>query len=169
MTNNIDFDEVTAQFRVFRDSFQSVQLATADEHGKPEASYAPCIHDSKHIYVFVSELSRHTTNLIHNPQVSLLFIEPENGARQAFARRRLSYFAKVEEVARDSEHFAQLLDNFQQQFGSIIDVLRGLKDFHLLKLVPQSGTYVVGFGKAFELAGDDLDELQHIASTVDKA
>lgn len=169
MTKNIDFNEITNEFRIFRDSFQSVQLATADERGKPEASYAPCIRDSKHIYVFVSELSRHTANLILNPQVSLLFIEPENGARQAFARRRLSYFAKVEEVARNSEPFARLLDNFQKQFGSIIDVLRGLKDFHLLKLVPQSGNYVAGFGKAFELAGDDLDELQHIARTVDKA
>ena len=169
MTNNIDIDEVNTQFRTFRDSFHSVQLATVDEHGRPEASYAPCIRDSRYIYVFVSELSRHTTNLIHNPQASLLFIEPEDGARQAFARRRLSYFAHAEEVARGSEAFARQIDNFRQQFGSIIDVLRGLKDFHLLKLVPQSGSYVAGFGKAFELAGDDLDELRHIAGTVDKA
>ena len=66
MTNNIDINEVTTEFRVFRNSFQSVQLATVDEHGKPEASYAPCLRDRKHIYVFVSELSRHTANLIHN-------------------------------------------------------------------------------------------------------
>lgn len=164
MTNNIDIDEVTSAFHTFRDSFRSVQLATVDKQGRPEASYAPCIRDGKHIYVFVSELSRHTINLLHNPQVSLLFIESENEARQPFARRRLSYYAQVEEVARDSGPFDQILDEFQTQFGSIMDVLRGLKDFHLFRLVLESGSYVVGFGKAYELSGHDLDELRHIST-----
>ena len=70
VTNNIDIDEVTSAFRAFGDSFRSVQLATVDKQGRPEASYAPCICGSRHIYVFVSELSRHTTNLLHDPQAS---------------------------------------------------------------------------------------------------
>jgi putative heme iron utilization protein len=45
-----------------------------------------------------------------------------------------------------------------------MDVLRGLKDFHLFRLALQSGNYVAGFGKAYELCGDGLDELRHISS-----
>ena len=67
-------------------------------------------------------------------------------------------------MARDSESCDRVLDDFEQQFGSIIDVLRGLKDFHLFKLVLESGSYVAGFGKAYELSGDGLDELRHIST-----
>ena len=67
-------------------------------------------------------------------------------------------------MARDSEPFDLVLDDFRQEFGSIMDVLRGLKDFHLFRLVLQSGNYVAGFGKAYELYGDDLDELRHIST-----
>jgi hypothetical protein len=47
------------------------------------------------------------------------------------------------------------------RFGPLIQQLRSLADFHLLALAPQSGTYIVGFGRAYEL--DTVSgELRHI-------
>ena len=35
--------------------------------------------------------------------------------------------------------------------GALVETLTSLADFRLFLLVPQSGRYVVGFGKAYEL------------------
>ncbi len=163
----IDLEQTATEFLAFRQRFKTVQLATADAEGKPEASYAPFIREGKDFYVYVSELSKHTANMLANPEVSLIFLEPEDEARQLFARRRLTYYAVAEDIPRDSENFTALIDAFQMQFGSIMDILKSLADFHLLKLVPHSGNYVAGFGKAFELAGKGLDQVQHINPAAD--
>jgi len=165
----IDLEKVTADFREFARQFGSVQLATASDEGQPEASYAPFVRQGRDFYVYVSELSRHTRNLAENPRASLLLIENESDARHLFARRRLSYQCDAEEVPRVSERFDATLDQMHQQFGDIIGVLRNLNDFHLYRLRPYTGTFVAGFALAFELTGDDLDQLQHIDDSNSRA
>jgi len=50
----------------------------------------------------------------------------------------------------------------EARFGNVVGLLRGLGDFVMFRLVPQSGRFVMGFGQAFVLAGAGLRELQHI-------
>jgi putative heme iron utilization protein len=65
-------------------------------------------------------------------------------------------------VARDDAQFPSVLDAMQERFGEVVSVLRGLGDFMLFRLKPRSGRFVMGFGQAFVLGGEDLRELQHI-------
>lgn len=158
----LDLDKIAAECREFATQFQSLQLATVSPEGVPEASYAPYIKIGRDFYVYVSELSRHTANLTNNPRASVLFIENENEAKHLFARRRLTYQCTCEEVLRDSDGFEPTLDLLEERFGKIIGMLRNLQDFHLIRVVPQAGGYVAGFARAFDLVGDDLDQVRHI-------
>ena len=157
-----DLDEVAKACGDFLQQFRSLQLATASSDGLPEASYAPFYRHGRDFYIYVSELSRHTTNLAENPRAGVMLIESEADASQVFARRRLTYSCQCAEIIRASEQFEQVMDAMQARFGNFIGMLRTLQDFHLYRLTPTAGTYVAGFAKAFRLGGDELDRVEHI-------
>jgi hypothetical protein len=94
--------------------------------------------------------------------VSILLIEDEQDARELFARRRLSLRARATVLPRDDERGTRIVDAFQQRFGRIAALLRELGDFRLVRLEPTGGSFVIGFGQAFELIGGQLDRLVHI-------
>jgi len=147
----------------FRESVGTAVLATADADGEPYASSAPYVADEQeNIYVYVSGLARHTRDLRASGRASVLFLEKEGAARNAFARRRLTYQCRATVIERDSPPWNDLLDRFAGEFGAIMDTLRALTDFELFCLQPAIGTYVRGFGQAFELSGPGLARVSHI-------
>jgi putative heme iron utilization protein len=157
-----DLSHIQAEFEQLRHSFDTVQLATAGAEGQPEASYAPYVEHEGDFYVYVSELSAHTGNLLQNARASALFIESEAGAAHLFARRRLTYRCQVSEIPRVSAHFEAVLDQFAAKFGGLIDNLRTLQDFHLFRLEPQSAVYVAGFAQAYAIEDAKHPLVRHI-------
>ena len=148
--------------RDFLESFKTLQLATIDKEGLPDASYSPYVKIENDFYVYVSELATHTYGLITNNDAAVFFVQNEDEAKHLFVRRRLSYKCKVAEVSRGSDLFESTLDSFEEKFGKkFISMLRGLEDFHLVKLTPNSGTFVNGFGQAYNLSGDGMNTLSH--------
>ena len=132
--------------------FRSVMMATVNQDGVPEASYAPYVTDDRgSYYVFVSGLARHTHDFKETGHVSLQFIENEDVARNPFARRRLTLLCDVSFVPPGSEQHAEMLGVFTQTFGRFVNTLRGLPDFQLFRLTPRCGLYVRGFGQAFRV------------------
>lgn len=142
---------------------KTLQLATLDALSEPSISYAPFVQDDAgNFYIFVSQLSSHTQEILQHPQLSVLLIEDEQEARQIFARTRVTYRCAAEVVEREAAEYAPLLDAMEARFGNVVGLLCGLGDFVMFRLVPQSGRFVMGFGQAFVLAGEGLRELQHI-------
>ncbi|OQX16267.1 MAG: pyridoxamine 5-phosphate oxidase [Thiothrix lacustris] len=142
---------------------KTLQLATLDALGEPSISYAPFVQDDAgHFYIFVSQLSSHTQEILQHPQLAIMLIEDEQTARQMFARTRVTYRCAAQVVAREAAEYSPLLDAMEARFGNVVGLLRGLGDFVMFRLVPQSGRFVMGFGQAFVLAGEGLRELQHI-------
>ena len=132
------------------------------QRGLPQASYAPCVVDEeRNIYVFVSGLSAHTQNLTATRKASVLFIEDEAKTQQIFARMRLSYDCTATLLERESEQWSAIAQQFEDRFGNIVEVMRGLADFRIFQLRPQSGNFVVGFGAAYKVDPDDLSKLIH--------
>ncbi|PPD31563.1 MAG: pyridoxamine 5-phosphate oxidase [Methylomonas sp.] len=129
----------------------SLLLASLSTDGKVDIGYAPYCRDEAGFYIFVSELAKHTPNLLSNPQASILFIEPEASATNPFARRRLTMDCQVQQISKTAPHYNHTLDALATKFGEIVSVLRSLPDFHLLLLKPQHGQFVAGFGKAFSV------------------
>ena len=144
---------------------QTLQLATLDAVGEPSISYAPFVQDEAgNFYIFVSTLASHTQEILNHPRVAVLLIADEQEARQIFARTRATYRCVAEVVAREATIYPQMLDALEARFGNVVGMLRGLGDFVLFRLTPQSGRFVMGFGQAFVLAGEGLGELQHIGA-----
>ncbi|PJG59117.1 heme utilization protein HutZ [Aeromonas cavernicola] len=145
-----------AEIDDFRDRCRTLQLATVDHAGCPNASYAPFVLLEDGYYVLISELARHGRNLQLVPKVSLMLIEDEGSARQLFARQRLTFDAQAHWVARDSERGAKAIEALEERFGEIVLGLAQLQDFVLYCLTPEQGLFVKGFGQAFCVSGDQL-------------
>ncbi len=155
-------DQIIELYQAFPSQFKSVILSTADRHGQPNASYAPCVVDEdRNIYIFVSGLSAHTQNLTDTGTASTLFIQDEARSPQMFARQRLSYSCAATLVDRQSDHWQSIIQQFESRFGNIIEVMKGLADFRIFQLSPQSGRFVVGFGAAYDVDPNDLSRLIH--------
>ena len=163
MSTNLE--QAAQEYRTLLQSFRSLCLATVDETGKPDLSYAPHVLSPKGwCYVFLSDLARHTGLLRASGCASVLLIEAEAQAQEIFVRKRISFQCQAVQVERESKEWGQIMAEFEQQFGEIVTLLKGLEDFHLFRLTPESGLFVKGFGQAFSIGGDQLDELQHLAT-----
>lgn len=157
-----NLDSVQQDFTTFIGGFRTAQLATVSPDGWPESSYAPFVRLDGVWYVYLSELAQHTRNLLENPRLSLMLIEAEDAAAHVFARKRTSLRMAVSEVPRETNEWLQVMDAFDSRFGDIMQVLRGLTDFHLFALRPQQGVFVRGFAQAFELGGGDMLVVRHV-------
>lgn len=155
-------DQLAELYQSFPKQFKSAVLGTVSAQGEPQASYAPCIVDEeRNIYIFVSGLSAHTQNLTATGRASALFIQDEAETSQMFARKRLSYSCKATLVERQSDRWQTIAEQFESRFGNIIEVMKGLADFRIFQLSPQSGRFVVGFGAAYDIDPNDLSQLIH--------
>ncbi|MBT9315857.1 HugZ family pyridoxamine 5'-phosphate oxidase [Leptothoe spongobia] len=156
-----DFNRVTELYQKFPETFRSVILSTVSTDGIPQASYAPFLIDGdKKIYIYVSGLSTHTANLKQTHRASVLFIEDEAQTQEIFARRRLTYECAATSLPRETTQWQGLIDRFEQRFGKVIGLMKGLPDFQVFQLQPQAGQFVIGFGAAYRVNTDDLNSLE---------
>lgn len=149
-----------AEYEKFPTEFTSIIMSTVNKEGIPDASYAPFVSDDdKNIYIYVSGLATHTQNIHNHPFVSILFIEDEVKTKQIFARRRLIFNCTAKLVERESEKWQKIVDKFQIRFGELISTLRSLPDFRIFQLTPKNGRFVIGFGAAYNISSDNINQL----------
>lgn len=142
---------------------KTVILGTVSVEGDPDASVAPVIVEKDNaFYVYVSELSSHTKNLLATGKVSVFFVEDESASKNLLARKRLTFACRAEEIARTEALFDAKLEEFKGKFGPIMDQLKNMLDFHLFRLVPAQGRLVIGFGQAYIVDAKDWTKLSHI-------
>lgn len=161
MKPNPSLDQIADDFHQFIGVFQSAMLATVNEKGEADASYAPVLQQDGRFYIFISELAQHTQNLLDTPTASILFIEAEEDASQLFARKRATLKVSARHLERSESEWEPLIDAMQAQLGDMISVLRNLADFHLFELTPSSANFVKGFAQAYQLDGQTLKQIRH--------
>ena len=158
--SNEEFKKIVADYQKYPSQFKSIIIATTSLEGNPDASSVPFLMDADlNFYVLVSFLTTHANNLKATGKGSILFVEDEAKTENIFARKRLSYDCSSVIIDRTSKEWIPIIDKFQERFGKIIEVLRNLQDFNLFKLTPLSGRFVIGFGKAYKIEGDNLNNL----------
>ncbi|EHZ2744622.1 heme utilization protein HutZ [Vibrio vulnificus] len=150
------------EIKEFRQERQTLQLATVDADGRPNVSYAPFVQNQEGYFVLISKIARHARNLLENPQVSLMMIEDEEGAKQLFARKRLTFDAVASVIERDTQLWHQVITQMEERFGEIVSGLSQLEDFVLFHLKAERGLFVKGFGQAYQVSGDDLVDFVHL-------
>ena len=150
----------------FLEDFKSVNISTLDEKGNPFSSYAPFIKKDGKYYVYISRMAKHTSNLERKNICSLFFIEDENTCSNIFARKRAMVQCNSKSIEQDSQEETIKLSAFKEKFGdSMIDMLKGMQDFHVFEFTPFYGEAVFGFGKAYNLGGKDFSEFVDRPST----
>lgn len=137
-------------------SQKTLLLATRSSTGNADISYAPYLREGQVFYIFVSELAKHTQNLLTYPKASIMFIEPETDAANLFARKRLTLECLAAEISRADPAYSSIMDAMTEKFGTTMALLRSLPDFHLLTITPLQGQFVAGFGKAISVNADGL-------------
>ena len=144
------------------EEMRSLQLSTVGVDGIPHCGYAPYLHRAPgSFYIFVSQLATHTRHLLANGTVAIMIIADEQSTSQIFARTRVTYWCEAKRLAPDSPDYTSVLDDYQHRHGKMAGLLRQLPDFILFRLQPKSGQFVMGFGKAYTLTGDDLSVFEH--------
>jgi putative heme iron utilization protein len=136
---------------------KTATLATLNIEHLPEASLCPFIYHQECFWVFVSRLSSHTANLLERTYASLLICVDEVDSNNPFTIRRVSIQCQAIEQPVDEN----ILELMRVKLGDTVTMLKQLPDFHLIKLVPKEGRFILGFGQAYEIDFDKL-ELTHI-------
>lgn len=146
----------------FRRQQKTLQLASISKEGLPHVSYTPFVYLPDGYYILISDIAKHGQNLKLNQQVSIMMIEDEQSAKSIYARKRLTFDTNVQPVERGSTKWIEAIDALEKRFGEIVSNLSKLGDFHMYQLIPDSGRFVKGFGKAFEVSGSDMVDFVHL-------
>ena len=97
-------NEIYKEYLNFMKEAKSVYISSIDEYGKPEISYSPCVvDDKKNTYIIVSDLSKRTSSLVQERDVSLMFIEPEDQCKELYVRTRLLFDCSTVQIERLSD------------------------------------------------------------------
>ncbi|MBD3799128.1 pyridoxamine 5'-phosphate oxidase family protein [Sulfuricurvum sp.] len=142
----------TSEVNTFLETFQTLVMASLTPEGSPYASTAPYVRVENYFYILISTVAQHGRNLLIHPHISLLFAEDESQCVQPFARKRVSIEAVASEIHRGDESFVRVIEHFKAHFDpELVTSLTQMDDFHLFRLSPQSGSVVMGFGRAYRL------------------
>lgn len=150
------------EIQTFRQQRKTLQIATVDEHGRPNVSYAPYVQNQDGFFVLISKIARHANNLQANPAASIMLIEDEEHAKQLFARKRLTFDSTATSVERESEQWHTIIAQMKERFGDIIDGLSQFKDFILFHFSVDQGLYVKGFGQAYQVSAANTVGVIHL-------
>jgi len=151
-------DELKSQCRELLETCDALFLATIDSTETPMASFAPCWRDSRgYFYVMLSDLAEHTENLRNCPDASCLVLGPASD--DAFSRPRVTLKLRAEFLDDSDSGYQAALQGLTRKHGETMEILRGLADFHLIRLQPVSGTLVAGFATTLAISPDTTPEL----------
>ena len=140
--------------------FQSTVLGTLGSNGYPFSSYAPFYYDGEVVYVFISNIATHAKNMQAVPKASAFFIEDESMTENIFKRKRISLQCDIEKISRDNERFEPIMKNFQSKHADgTLTMLMGMNDFNLYALTPIYGEATFGFGEAYNIGGEKMNQL----------
>jgi putative heme iron utilization protein len=141
-------------------NIQTAIIGTLDKNNHPFSSYAPYVYDENRFYVYISDIATHAKNIQKNSKVSLFFVEDESKTENMFARKRISLQCNSQKVARGSERFETVLELFSQKFdATMVATLKQMVDFNLYEFKVTYGEATFGFGKAYFVGGENMDEL----------
>ena len=150
-----DYQKVQSIVDTFHTNFESIVLATITEDGHPYTSYAPFVKVDNKLYLLISKIAKHYTNLTNHPEASVLLIDDEAKTKNIFFRKRLSYFVHTS-IGEPTEEITQA---YIHQFGEFAAQLFQM-DFVVVTCTIQYGNVIVGPGKAYKLDLNNQVQIQ---------
>lgn len=110
-------------------------------------------------HLLVSSLAAHTAALAADPRCALLLSERDDDS--GLASPRLSIRGRASFVSREDAEARGITAAYRARHP-MAETLLGLADFRFVTIEPAEGTLILGFGRAFELSGPDLETSRHV-------
>ncbi|MBA3026086.1 MAG: heme iron utilization protein [Sulfurimonas sp.] len=147
--------------KTFLENIQTAVIGSLNEAGHPFSSYAPYVYENNRFYIYISDIATHSKNLKRSSSSSLFFIEDESKTENLFARKRISLECEAAFIPRDSLHFEEVLNLFEEKFdASMVQMLKKMVDFNLVEFEVKAGEATFGFGEAYVIGGENMNELR---------
>ncbi|AID44968.1 heme iron utilization protein [Candidatus Arthromitus sp. SFB-mouse-Japan] len=129
-------------------SQKTIMISSINGDGFPQISYSPYVMVDNKIYIYISRIADHHSNIQKNGNVSLMVISDESKSQNLFARERVSFKGNAKKLDEISDC---IKEKFEEIHGKrMMEVLYGM-DFDFFEIDILSGRLVKGFGKAFDL------------------
>jgi heme iron utilization protein len=143
----------------FLEPLKSLTISSLDEKKYPFSSYAPFVKYNNKYYVYLSLMAKHSSNLTQNKIASIFFCEDEQDCKNIFGKKRVSIQCETLKLEQNTQNETNILDQFRNKFGAeMVDMLKKMGDFYLFEFTPFYGEAVFGFGKAYNLGGENFEE-----------
>ena len=143
----------------FLEQIKSLTISSLDENGYPFSSYAPYVKYNNKYYVYLSLMAKHSSNLTQNKIASIFFCEDEQDCKNIFAKKRVSIQCETLKLAQNTQNEEEILNEFKAKFSEeMVNMLKKMGDFYLFEFTPFYGEAVFGFGKAYNLGGENFEE-----------
>ena len=155
--NTSDLDALRELVRSHRQA--TLAVSANDEPFTAMVSYA--ISEARQSVAFLihlSNLSAHKKQLLTNPKCSLLIAEPDDGRAEVMSLARVALNGNAIKLNKETPEYAEAKAAFLAKLPTS-EMMFALADFDLFCIVPTSGRFIAGFGRAFGLSTDDLERL----------
>lgn len=130
--------------------------------GKPLVTMTPFaispVPGQEGFLIHVSQLAAHTRDMMKSADVSLLIMEPEDGAGSVLATPRVAIACTAYRVERDSTEWENQARAYLDAIPDALPLL-DFGDFHFFLLDPQSARFVAGFAQAFHVSREQVLEV----------
>jgi heme iron utilization protein len=132
--------------------------------GTPEVSMVPfaAAQDCTAFFLHISKLAHHTQNILKDPRVSLMLAETDDGRHSPQTLARVSIQGGAVLVDGASSEYESAKSAYLTKFPQS-EMMFGLGDFGLYKIVPQSARFVAGFAQTHNLTLRDFQEVGSLA------
>ena len=120
--------------------------------GQPSVSMIPyaIIGEPFAFIVLASTLAAHTAEMLHDPSVSLMIMEPEADTKLSHALARVSIQGRAGALPADDPRFGSARAAYSARFPEMAGLF-GLGDFALFAITPERLRFVGGFAQAATL------------------
>jgi heme iron utilization protein len=131
-------------------------LGTLDE-AAPSVSMVPyaILDDPLMFIVLTSELAAHTRQMLENPRVALMIVEPEKPAKLPHALARITTHGMAEALPDDHPRFTSARAAYVARFPDMAGLFE-LGDFSLFTIRPAAMRFVGGFAQATTISSDRI-------------
>lgn len=133
------------------------QAALATLHsGAPAVSMvAYALDGAGGFLLHLSALSQHTADIRADARVALLVCQPDDGQGNPLTLHRASIDGAAQPIARDDAAYNGSKARYLQRLPGAT-VTFALGDFTLFRVTPTGGRFIAGFGRAYDVAPEEL-------------
>jgi putative heme iron utilization protein len=148
---------LTRALRAMLNKQRVAALGTLNADGKPFVSMVPFAIDplAACLIIHVSLLAPHTRNLLTQPAVSVMVMEPEVVAEPVHALPRVSFDGMASRLPPDSPAWLAARTAYLARFPEA-EPMTALGDFSFVAITVTSARQVAGFGSARPLEAQDI-------------